>query len=94
MTRCLVPSGDFYIWAMADVDNVCALRTYMLTPPRLRTPSWQVKLVFHPLPYGSRPIMMAFTMPKDSLVKDLKTKICESVNAAVGKANALETLSR
>ncbi|CAN0377130.1 unnamed protein product, partial [Ectocarpus fasciculatus] len=40
----------------------------------------QVKVLFHPLPYGSRPMEVAVTLQKDNTVRDLKTAICTRYN--------------
>ena len=38
-------------------------------------------MLFHPLPYGTRPIKIAVTLEKDNKVRALKTAICERYNA-------------
>ncbi|CAM9721797.1 unnamed protein product [Laminaria digitata] len=40
-----------------------------------------VQAVFHPLPYGTRPMKVAFTLEKDSTIRALKTSICQRFNA-------------
>ncbi|CAM9505947.1 unnamed protein product, partial [Ectocarpus sp. 12 AP-2014] len=39
-----------------------------------------VKVLLHPLPYGSRPLEVAVTLQKDNTVRDLKTAICKRYN--------------
>lgn len=48
----------------------------------------QVQAVFHPLPYGTRPMKVAFTLEKDSTIRALKTSICRRFNADIAKGGA------
>lgn len=41
----------------------------------------KVQVLFHPLPYGTRPVKIAVTLEKDNTVLDLKTTICKRYNA-------------
>lgn len=47
----------------------------------VNTSGVQVQAVFHPLPYGTRPMKVAFTLEKDSTIRALKTSICQRFNA-------------
>lgn len=40
-----------------------------------------MEVLFHPLPYGTKPIKIAVTLEKDNKVRALKTAICERYNA-------------
>jgi len=56
-----------------------------LTP--MDTTTAKMEVLFHPLPYGTRPIKIAVTLAKDGKVRNLKTAICERYNAERTSAN-------
>ena len=74
---------------------VCSWRASCPPPPplclplaRSRSSDVQVQAVFHPLPYGTRPMKVAFTLEKGSTFRALKTSICQRLNADRAKDGA------